>query len=100
MVQVLAVGFYEDVLVELMAAIGAALFFGNVFALMRRRQDHLAAVAAGAPGELAPSPTDDPGGDDLEPGDGDLVEAPVIRTVAFAALGFVVMVWGLASVFS
>jgi hypothetical protein len=101
MVQVLAVGFYEDVLVELMAAIGAALFFGNAFALVRRRQDRLAAMAVpGGPATDAASTADPVVDGDDELGDGDLPEAPVIRTVAFAALGFVVMVWGLASVFS
>jgi hypothetical protein len=100
MVQLLAVGFYEDVLVELMAAIGAALFFGNVFALVRRREDRLAAIGAGAPGDVGSAPADDDVDGELEAGDGDLAEAPVIRTVVYAALGFVVMVWGLASVFS
>jgi hypothetical protein len=96
MAQLLAVGsFYDDVLVELIAALGAALFLGNVLALVRRRQDRLAAVAAGDVPAPQPADVDDPDG----LGEGDLVEAPVMRTVAFAALGFVVMVWGLASVF-
>jgi hypothetical protein len=100
MQQLLAVGdFYEDVLVELLAALGAALFLGNVFALVRRRQDRLAAVAAGEVGATPPPVEVAEGDDDVPFGEGELAEAPVIRTVAFAALGFVVMVWGLASVF-
>jgi hypothetical protein len=99
MVQLLAVGdFYEDVLVELLAALGAALFLGNAYALVRRRQDRLAAVAAGdvPPPTATEAAADDPA-DELA--EGDLAEAPVVRTIAYAALGFVVMVWGLASVF-
>ena len=34
-----AVDFYGDVLLELVTALGAALFVANVFALMRRRGD-------------------------------------------------------------
>jgi hypothetical protein len=30
--------------------------------------------------------------------EGDFVQAPVARTLAYAFVGFVVMVWGLASV--
>lgn len=52
-------GFYDEVLRELLVAMGAALFVGNLLALLRR--------------------------------------APVARTLTYMAIGFVVAVWGLAS---
>ena len=70
--------FYDEVLRELLVAMGAALFVGNLMALLRRR--------------VAVSPGDD------SDGDGDaLPRAPVGRTVTYMVLGFVVAFWGLAS---
>jgi len=66
--------FYDEVLRELLVAMGAALFIGNLMALVRRR----------APASLA------------EDGHA-LPRAPLGRTLAFLVLGFVVAVWGLAS---
>lgn len=74
--------FYDEVLRELIAAIGAALFIGNLVALIRRRK---------APARSA-NPTGS--GGDRSP---DLPQAPVARTVVYMVLGFVVMVWGIAS---
>ena len=68
--------FYDEVLRELFVAVGAALFFGNLFALLRRR----------TPAPVAPS----------EDGHA-LPKAPVGRTLTFMALGFVMAFWGLAS---
>jgi hypothetical protein len=76
------VSFYDEVLRELIAAIGAALFIGNLVALIRRRT---AAVRSANP--------TGPGGDRSP----DLPQAPVARTVVYIVLGFVVMVWGIAS---
>ena len=72
--------FYDEVLRELLVAMGAALFVGNLMALLRRR-------AAVSPGEAG------------EPGrDGDaLPRAPVGRTVTYMVMGFVIALWGLAS---
>ena len=69
--------FYDEVLRELLVAMGAALFVGNLMALLRRR-------AAVAPNEV---------GEDGEA----LQRAPVARTVAYMAMGFVIAFWGLAS---
>ncbi|MBI2169778.1 MAG: hypothetical protein HYU28_09820 [Actinobacteria bacterium] len=52
---------------------GGALCLGNVLALVRRRRE----------GE--------------EAGNDDLARAPVARTVAYAAIGFVVMLAGIGS---
>jgi hypothetical protein len=67
-------GFYDEVLRELLVAMGAALFIGNLMALVRRR----------APASLT------------EDGHA-LPQAPLGRTLAFLALGFVVAFWGVAS---
>lgn len=66
--------FYDEVLRELLFALGAALFVGNLMALVRRR----------APASLA------------EDGHA-LPQAPLGRTLAFLVLGFVVAFWGIAS---
>ena len=78
--------FYDEVLRELLVAMGGALFVGNLMALLRRR----AAVSPGEAGE---------DGEDGEAGeDGDaLPRAPVGRTVVYMVLGLVVAFWGLAS---
>jgi hypothetical protein len=68
--------FYDEVLRELLVAVGAALFVGNLMALLRRRAP--ASVAQSEDGHALP-------------------QAPVARTVAFLVLGFVVAFWGLAS---
>lgn len=64
--------FYDEVLRELLVALGAALFLGNLLALVRRR---------------APASED---GDALP-------RAPVARTVVYLFIGLVVMLWGIAS---
>ena len=86
--------FYDEVLRELIAAMGAALFFGNLYALVRRHRDadRIAArtVERGRPGSPVRSPA--------KPSEKrELAQAPVGRTFAFMALGFVVMIAGLAS---
>jgi len=67
-------GFYDEVLRELLIAMGAALFVGNLMALLRRRSE-------AADGE----------------DDGASPQAPLGRTVAFMVMGFVIAFWGLAS---
>jgi hypothetical protein len=71
-------GFYDEVLRELLVAMGAALFVGNLMALLRRRQ---APARAGEPTERGEA----------------LRQAPVARTVAYMAMGFIVAFWGVAS---
>ena len=68
--------FYDEVLRELVIAIGAALFVGNLFALLRRR---------------APTPADQPDDEPSSP------RAPVGRTLTFMALGLLMAFWGVAS---
>ena len=66
--------FYDEVLRELLVALGAALFIGNLLALVRRR----------APASLAE--------------DGQVLrQPPLARTLAFLLIGLVVAFWGLAS---
>ncbi|MGQ0825131.1 MAG: hypothetical protein ACT4OX_08935 [Actinomycetota bacterium] len=88
---------YGQVLVELVLAFGAALFFGNAYALYRRRTDERQAaertVARGRPGSpVRPYRRDD------EPRD--LTRAPLARTIMYMVIGFVVMVWGVATIAS
>lgn len=71
--------FYDELLLELLAAVGAALFIGNLVALARRRRDR----------EAAPARRRTDGAD--------LPEAPVARTLLYMALGFIVMTWGVVS---
>jgi len=66
--------FYDEVLRELLVAMGAALFVGNLVALVRRR----APASPAEDGQALPRP-------------------PLGRTLAFLVLGFVVAAWGLAS---
>jgi hypothetical protein len=70
------VSIYNDVLRELVAAIGAALFLGNLIALVRRRSGSKVVATRG--------------GDTLP-------EAPIARTVVYLVIGFVVMIAGLAA---
>jgi len=87
--------FYDEVLRELITALGAALFLGNLWALIRRSHDadRVAArtVERGRPGSPVRSPA--------RPGERrELAQAPVARTVAYMVLGFVVMIAGIASI--
>ena len=71
--------FYDDVLRELVLAIGGALFFANALALVRRRSD-----------ASRPSPR---GGNAA-----DLAQAPLARTVTYMLIGLIVAAWALASI--
>jgi len=87
--------FYSDVLLELMTALGAALFAANLYALIRRRSDAQRAareaVARARPGS--------PVRDQVRTATtGELAQAPLARTVTYMVLGAVVFVWGLASI--
>ena len=87
--------FYGEVLQELVVALGAALFVANVLALVRRRNDALAANRRTVARARAGSPVR--GYRRAADGSRDLPQAPIARSVVYAVVGFVVMVWGLAS---
>ena len=72
------VSFYDEVLRQLLVALGAALFLGNLLALIRRRPPADIVREAEAAGQEPP-------------------RAPVARTLVYLVLGLVVMVWGIAS---
>ncbi len=87
--------FYDEVLRELVVAFGAALLVANVLVLLRRRRDATTRVVTGtrsakAKGASRVATTG-------QTRDGELVQAPVARSVAFAVLGFVMMVAGIAA---
>jgi hypothetical protein len=66
--------FYDEVLRELLVAMGGALFVGNLMALLRRR----APASVTEEGEVLP-------------------RAPLARTVTYLVIGLVVAIWGVAS---
>jgi hypothetical protein len=90
------VSFYDEVMRELVVALGAALFIGNLVALVRRRRD---AEARGVRGGARNSKVK--GSSRVvatgRTRQGELVQAPVTRSIVFAALGFVMMVAGIAA---
>jgi len=95
MVAILAAAgsFYDEVLRELVFAIGGALFVANAFALYRRRSDAQAAakrtVASSRPG----SPVRGNRRSEVS----DLPQAPLARSVTYLVIGFVVMIAGLGA---
>jgi len=86
--------FYDEVLRELVFALGAALFVANGFALYGRRADARAAahrtVASRRPG----SPVRGYRRSD----DTDLTQAPLARSITYLLIGFVVMIAGLGAI--
>jgi hypothetical protein len=79
------VDFYDDVLRELLLAVGAALFFANAYALVRRRRDARSpSTTAGSRGDFR--------------GETDLAQAPVARSVTYMLIGLVVAIWATASI--
>jgi hypothetical protein len=93
-VHVVIGSFYDEVLRELIAAMGAALFFGNLYALLRRRHDEQRIAARTVERARPGSPVRSPANPAAKR---ELAQAPVTRTVGFMVLGFVVMIAGLAS---
>jgi hypothetical protein len=86
--------FYDGVMRELVFALGAALFVANALALYRRRNDARVASRRTVARSRAGSPvrgykrTGDPA---------DLPQAPLLRTITYLVIGFVVMVAGLGA---
>ena len=71
--------FYDEVMRELVLAIGGALFFANAWALVRRRSDASRAAPHGTNAA-------------------DLAQAPLARTVTYMLIGLIVAAWALASI--
>ncbi len=82
-------GFYDEVMREMVLALGAALFLANGFALVRRRADARRAEAG---------PTARRGDSSMRNDATDLVQAPLARTVTYMLIGLVVALWALASI--
>ncbi|MET0420501.1 MAG: hypothetical protein ABW073_02235 [Acidimicrobiia bacterium] len=87
--------FYDDVMRELLVALGAALFVANVYALLRRRADAdrigATTVARARPGSPVRSQA-------KPAAKKELAQAPVGRSVLYATIGFFVMIVGIASI--
>ena len=85
--------FYQQVFLELVMAVGAALALANALALVRRRRDRRIAREHArttprsprqrAPKGEAPTPL--------------LTQAPIGRSIAFLVIGLVAFVWSLAT---
>ena len=81
--------FYDEVMRELVLALGGALFLANGLALVRRRADARRAGARNGPQRAAPAHGSD---------SADLAQAPLARTVTYMLIGLIVAVWALASI--
>jgi hypothetical protein len=90
------VDFYDDVLLELVTALGAALFAANAFALIRRRTDRRTAARQAIVRTRPGSPVRR----QVLASTGRLDQAPLARTVTFMMLGLAVSLWGAASIVS
>jgi len=88
------VDFYGDVLLELVTALGAALFLANAYALARRGADRRRAAREAVVRSRPGSPVRK----QVRASTGKLDQAPVGRSVGFLVLGLIVFVWGLASI--
>jgi hypothetical protein len=85
--------FYDEVLRELVFALGAALFVANAFALVRRRADARAAEERAGARSRPGSPVRG----NRRTDNSDLPVAPLARTIAYLVIGFVVMIAGLGA---
>jgi hypothetical protein len=88
------VDFYTEVLLELMTALGAALFVANTLALVRRRSDARRAAREAVTKTRPGSPVRK---QVRVATTGNLAQAPLARTLSFMLLGLVVAIWGIAS---
>ncbi|MEI7999924.1 MAG: hypothetical protein WCI50_01110 [Actinomycetes bacterium] len=86
--------FYRDVLLELVTAMGAALFVANAYALVRRSADQRRAAREAVVRTRPGSPVRE----QVKTSTGKLDQAPVTRSVAFLVVGLLVFAWGLASI--
>ena len=85
--------FYQEVLLELVAAVGAALVFGNALALARRRRDRATAIDQARTTPRSPRQRAPKGEEPTR----ELTQAPVVRSVVFMLIGLIACVWSLAT---
>jgi hypothetical protein len=86
--------FYDEVLRELLLALGAALFLANAYALVKRRDDGEKAAARSVARHRPGSPVR---GYRRDNESHDLAQAPLGRTVLYMVAGLVITIWALAS---
>lgn len=94
LLRLLADNFYDSVLREGLAALGAALFVANAWALVRRRADAQLASDRSVTRHRPGSPVRGLGRNDPN---ADLAQAPVVRTTVYMIVGFVVMIAGIGA---
>jgi hypothetical protein len=87
--------FYSDVLRNLILAFGGALFVGNVLALRHRNRDAADAVQRTVARARPGSPVRGYRRDEAIT---DLPQAPVGRSILYAGIGLLMVVWWVASV--
>jgi hypothetical protein len=90
------VDLYGEVLLELMTALGAALFAANAYALLRRRRDRREAARAAVVRARPGSPVRK----QVQQSTGTLPEAPIARTVTFMLIGIFVAICCVAALTS
>ena len=81
--------FYDEVLRELIAAMGAALLFGNAYALVSVAATRSASAPPRSPGH---APAARCAVRRIPSAKQELAQAPVGRTIVYMVLGFVIMV--------
>jgi hypothetical protein len=84
------VSFYDEVMREMVLALGGALFLGSAWALIRRRADANRPVAQKSTGSRNRTAAQGSG-------TADLAQAPLARTVTYMLIGLIVAGWALAS---
>jgi hypothetical protein len=88
-----------DLMVWLLLAFGGALFVGNILALVRppAKQANRPTAKRGASPTPVPASKRRITEDDLKAAAARQTKAPKLRTIAMAAIGFVVSIWSIAS---
>ena len=87
----------DQLLRELVLAVGAALLVANVWALVRRRRDGRLAAARTVARTRPGSPVRGNRRSERDDTPADLAQAPIARSVTYAIVGFIVMIWSVAS---
>ncbi len=93
--------FYTQTLLELILALGAAMFIGNIVAIVKRKQDESQARES-----LKTSPrasrhaTQTLSHNQVKEGKATLAVAPLGRSLIFVAIGLFVMIWAGATLVS
>ena len=93
--------FYTQTMIELVGALGAAMIVGNILAVIRRNRDRKMALESLKTSlRTSKQTTTLLAKNQIKQGKATLAVAPLGRSLVFIAIGFVALVWSLASLFS